>query len=608
MVHEAPLITTIVAGIVLAFLFGAAANRFRLPPLVGYLLAGVVVGPYTPGFIADQSLGSQLAEIGVILLMFGVGLQFSPKDLMSVRVLAIPGALGQIAAATLLGAVLGLAMGWSVSAAVLFGFALSIASTVVLLKSLQDRRLIETERGRIATGWAIVEDLVTVFALVLIPAVVGVTSRETSPSPDPLGLLIFGPSVGIGGAIALTVLKLAAFAGLMLVVGKRFIPWVLHEVAHTGSRELFRLAVLAIALGAALGSSMLFGVSLALGAFFAGMILAESQLSQRAAEETLPLRDAFAVLFFVSVGMLFDPAILLREPLPVLATVFIIVVARSAIAVGIVALFRHSLGAGLTIAASRAQIGEFSFILASLGVSLGVLPEKGQDLIVAGALISIVLNPAVFWGFNRLEPILLDTLMRRRGPEIGGKPSEAAPEAAASAANAPASKTDKPPQPTEKTDHIVLIGYGRVGKAIAEGLRQRNAVFLVVEDAEPRITEARAGGIEVVSGNGASADVLKLANIEGARCLMVAIPNVFDAGAAAEQGRKLNPSLRIIVRAHSEPEEAHLKNLGASVVVLGGREIGLGMLAQADETQFSGRAQPPPAVEAVSDAVAGDKV
>ncbi|MCA8895572.1 MAG: cation:proton antiporter, partial [Amphiplicatus sp.] len=291
MEHDAPLISTIVAGIVLAFILGATANRFKLPPLVGYLIAGVVVGPYTPGFVADQSLGAQLAEIGVILLMFGVGLHFSPKDLVSVRAFAIPGAILQIVIATALGALLGLAMGWSIPASIYFGFALSIASTVVLLKSLQDRRLIETERGRITVGWAIVEDLVTVFALVLIPALVVASRAGTGAEGEAAASAGAG---GFIGAISFTTLKVAGFAGLMLIIGRRVIPWVLHEIAHTGSRELFRLAVLAIALGAALGSAMLFGVSLALGAFFAGMILAESELSQRAAEETLPLRDAFA--------------------------------------------------------------------------------------------------------------------------------------------------------------------------------------------------------------------------------------------------------------------------------------------------------------------------
>ncbi|MBB5519069.1 cation:proton antiporter domain-containing protein [Amphiplicatus metriothermophilus] len=576
MSEQAPLTTTIVVGLGLAFILGAFAHRLKLPPLVGYLLAGVAVGPYTPGFVADQAIGAQLAELGVILLMFGVGLSFSPRDLMSVRALAVPGAIGQILIATLLGAGLGLAMGWSPAGAFLFGFALSIASTVVLLKSLQDRRLIETERGRLAVGWAIVEDLLTVFALVLIPPLARLAGAAAETSPGPLALRLFGPEAGVSGALALTLLKVVAFVGVMFVIGRRIIPWVLHEMAHTGSRELFRLAVLATALGVALGSSLLFDVSLALGAFFAGMILAESELSQRAAQETLPLRDAFAVLFFVSVGMLFDPAIVLRDPLALLAVVFVIVVARAAITLVIVGLFRHPLSTGLVIAASRAQIGEFSFILASIGVGLGVFPERGQDLIIAGALISILLNPLAFWALPALERGLQAPLQR-----VGLAPPPR--ETAAPAQEpAPAAEPEAPAQQTSKTGHAIVVGYGRVGKAIAEELGARGIPYVVIEDAAARVDEARAAGAEVIVGNGAMTETLSLANAGEARCLLVAIPNVFEAGSATEEGRRLNPGMPIIVRAQTDDEEAHLKHLGASMVVLGGREVGLGMLSQLD--------------------------
>ncbi len=578
MPHDANLISTVAIGLVLAFAFGFGAARLRLPPLVGYLLAGVVVGPNTPGFVADQALGAELAELGVILLMFGVGLQFSPKDLMSVRAIAIPGAIGQMALATPFGAALGLALGWSLGAALLFGFALSIASTVVLLKSLQDRRLIETERGRLAVGWAIGEDLATVFALVTIPAIASLYSGADSALRDPLAIRLFGPDVGVGGALALTFVKVAAFVGLMLIVGKRVIPFVLHSVAHTGSRELCRLAVLAIALGAALGSSILFGVSLAIGAFFAGMILAESQLSQRAAQETLPLRDAFAVLFFVSVGMLFDPAIVMRDPLPLAATVAIIIVARSIIVFGISAVFRYPTATGLTIAASRAQIGEFSFILASLGVTLGVLSERGQDLIVAGALISIVLNPAIFWLFERAETVLHARRPAAQAPVAAEAPREAPVTPRASPKPAADDGVSVAAQPTTKSDHVIVIGYGRVGKAIVEGLTRGSVPFVVVEDADARVAECRAASVEVIVGNAAKAEVLALANARAAQCLMIAIPNAFDVGAAVAQGRKSNANMRIIVRAHSDDEEAHLLGLGANVVVFGGREIGQGML------------------------------
>ncbi|MDB5622911.1 MAG: sodium:proton antiporter [Devosia sp.] len=590
--HDTPLISTIVAGLVLAFIFGMIANRFRMPPLVGYLFAGVLVGPNTPGFVADQALGAELAELGVILLMFGVGLHFSLKDLMSVRALAIPGALVQIAFATVLGLGLGTMLGWGVGAGLLFGLALSVASTVVLLKALQDRRLIETERGRIAVGWLIVEDLAMVLALVLIPAIASLNGTDSGVHDPFVSFVerVLRTEVGIWGVLALTLIKVAAFVGFMMVVGRRLIPWALHATAHTGSRELFRLAVLAIALGVALGSAVLFGVSLALGAFFAGMILSESELSHRAAQETLPLRDAFAVLFFVSVGMLFDPSIILTDPLPVLATVFIIVIGKSVAAFGIVLLFRRPVGTALTISASLAQIGEFSFILASLGVSLAILPPEGQDLILAGALISIVLNPVVFWGVNLLKPSLEARVAQRRGgrgSEVRIEPGEGTP-----LANGPLT-TDAPggtgiesdtqdlddiPEPTTQTGHTVLVGYGQVGRAAAEGL-QPTGKLVLIEDSDHAVAAARAQGIEVVVGNAASVDVLRLANLQAAQALMIAISNGFEAGTVVEQGRKLNPAIRIIARAHSDEEVAHLTHHGADTVIMGEREIAAGMLA-----------------------------
>lgn len=391
MPHETPLIATIVAGLGLAFIFGAVANKLRIPPLVGYLVAGVVVGPHTPGFVADQVLAPELAELGVILLMFGVGLHFSLKDLLSVRSIAVPGAVVQIAVATAMGMGLALWLGWSVGAGVVFGLALSVASTVVLLRAIQERRLIDTERGRIAVGWLIVEDLAMVLTLVLLPPLAGLMGGNAGGvGDDPIATWL---GMGVWGVLIVTAAKVAAFFATMVIVGRRVIPWALHVVAHSGSRELFRLAVLAIALGVAFGSAKLFGVSLALGAFFAGMILSESELSHRAAEDSLPLRDAFAVLFFVSVGMLFDPAIVIRDPLPVIATVFIIVIGKSAAAFLIVRAFRHPISTALTISASLAQIGEFSFILAGLGVTLNLLPEQGRDLVLAGAILSILINP-----------------------------------------------------------------------------------------------------------------------------------------------------------------------------------------------------------------------
>lgn len=572
----APLITTLVAAILLAFLFGALAYRLRLPPLVGYLIAGVVVGPHTPGFVADQSIGDQLADLGVILLMFGVGLHFSPRDLMSVRALAIPGTVCQIFLATPLGAGVGLMLGWEVSAAFLFGFALTIASTVVLLKALQDRRLVETERGRLTIGWAVAEDLATVLALVMIPVFAALSDGEAVVLRDPLAVRLFGAEAGLAGLLAFTFLQIAGFVALMLVVGRRIVPLVLHWVAHTGSRELFRLAVLAIALGAALASATLFGVSLAIGAFFAGMILAESELSQTAAQETLPLRDAFAVLFFVSVGMLFDPAILVEQPLAVGAVVFIIIIARSAIVIAITRLFGFPVETGLTIAAARSQVGEFSFIIASLGVSLGLLPAIGANLIVAGAMISILLNSVVFWALDRFEQRLA-AQTREKGAS-GHPPEGQAARTHAPQSSAPADTV----QPTRKSDHAIIVGFGRVGKTIAEGMAQREETFVIIEESDARLSEARAAGYEAILANAAGEGALELANAAAARTLLIAIPNSFDAGAIVEKARRMNAALCIIVRAHSDPEDEHLRGLGASEVVLGGREIARGMLERVE--------------------------
>jgi len=589
--HDTPLITTIVAGLVLAYIFGMIANRLKLPPLVGYLFAGVLAGPYTPGFVADQALGAELAELGVILLMFGVGLHFSLKDLMSVRALAIPGALAQITLATLLGLGLGLMLGWDLGAGILFGLALSVASTVVLLKALQERRLVETERGRIAVGWLIVEDLVMVLALVMVPAIASLGGNDSGVH-DPFVSFVTrmaGIELGIWGVLGLTIVKVAAFVGFMLIVGRRIIPWALHGTAHTGSRELFRLAVLAIALGVALGSALLFGVSLALGAFFAGMILSESELSHRAAQETLPLRDAFSVLFFVSVGMLFDPMIIITDPLPVLATVFIIVIGKSAAAFGIVLLFKRPIATALTISASLAQIGEFSFILASMGVALAILPREGQDLILAGALISIVLNPVVFWAIDLAKPRLEAKSARRkaaRAERNGEWVEPEAVEATEAVASEVAEEADTLElaeedviEPSHQTGHTVLVGFGRVGKVVGESLHAAGAPLVLVEDTDHFVAVAREMGIETVLGNAASTEVLELANLAAAECLMIAIPDGFEAGTVCEVGRRMSPSIRIIARAHSAEEEEHLRSLGADVVIMGEHEIGMGMLA-----------------------------
>jgi monovalent cation:H+ antiporter-2, CPA2 family len=576
--HHGPLIAIIVMGLGLAFVFGALAQKFRVSPLVGYLLAGVAVGPFTPGFVADQNLANDLAEIGVILLMFGVGLHFSLKDLLSVRAIAVPGALVQIAAATLLGLGLALLLGWSVPAGLVFGLALSVASTVVLLRALQERRIVQTEKGKIAVGWLIVEDLAMVLALVMIPAVADVLNggSGTAAGSGPLATRF---DLGLWGVLGLTLAKVAAFVAFMLIVGRRLIPWILHWVAHTGSRELFRLAVLAIALGVAYLAASLFGVSFALGAFFAGMILSESPLSHRAAEESLPLRDAFAVLFFVSVGMLFDPGILLRAPLALVATIAIILFGKSLAAWLIVRAFGKPDQVALTISASLAQIGEFSFILAGLGVSLKLLPEQGRDLILAGAIFSIVLNPVMFKLVDRFAPA--EPAPAKPKP-AEPKPAEAAP---APQPEAPAATPEPEPAPerdiapTALSDHIVVVGYGRVGSLLGAGLAAMDEKLLVIEDQDDGVAAARRDGAEVLVGNAADPEVLGAAGLARAKRLFVAIPGSFEAGQVCEQARKQNPDLPIIARAHSLAEVEHLKSCGASRTIMGEAEIARAMLA-----------------------------
>lgn len=563
MPHHTPLIATIVAGLGIAFILGAIANRFRISPIVGYLLAGIVIGPATPGFVADQALANELAEIGVILLMFGVGLHFSVKDLLSVRAIAIPGALVQITFATVLGLGLAMMLGWSVGGGIVFGLALSVASTVVLLRALQERRLIDTERGKIAVGWLIVEDLAMVLTLVLLPALAPIFKEGIEIANGGVRFTNLITTVGI------TLGKIAMFFAVMLIVGRRVIPWILHYIAHTGSRELFRLGVLAIALGVAYGAAMLFGVSFALGAFFAGMILSESQLSQQAANESLPLRDAFAVLFFISVGMLFDPAIVLSQPWAVIATLLIIVFGKSLAALLIGLAFGHPLSTAAMISASLAQIGEFSFILAGLGVALGLLPEEGRHLVLAGAIFSIILNPALFEGLARLRP----WFDRREKP------------------HAPPNEKPKPIDEvfelTTLNNHAVVIGFGRVGSVIGQALKEAGMPYLVIEEKESCVKKPLAEGIEVFQTSALTGNALKAANLAGAKWLFVAIPNGFEAGQIVEQARAANPNLKIIARAHTDAEVEHFTKLGANAVVTGAREIADSMIQHCSDATLN---------------------
>jgi CPA2 family monovalent cation:H+ antiporter-2 len=574
--HHTPLVSTIVVGLVLAFAFGAIAHRLKASPLVGYLLAGIVIGPFTPGFVADQTIANELSEIGIILLMFGVGLQFSLHELLSVRAIAVPGAILQIAVATTLGTALAKILGWSLGAGIVFGVALSVASTVVVLRTLQERRLLDTERGHIAVGWLIVEDLAMVLVLVFLPALADVAK---------------GASVdmaAVATSLGTTLAKFASFMVLMWLVGRRVIPWLLHYVAHTGSRELFRLSVLAIALGVAYGAATLFGVSFALGAFFAGMILSESALSQRAAQETLPLRDAFAVLFFVSVGMLFNPAVFLTNPFALIATLLIIVVAKSALAYAVMRVFRHSESTSLMLAASRAQIGEFSFILAGLGVTLGVLPAVGRDLVLAGALISILLTPFLFaaadWIYTHQEPVK--------------KAETPAPAAAAAASPAePETPTREPIPVTKLTGHVVLVGYGRVGSVVGAELKAANVPLLVIESDEDIVERLQKQGVETVLGNAADPELAKVANYPAARCLLVAVPDGFEGGQIVEQAHAINPKLPIIARSHSDEETQHLKRHGATKVIMGEELLAHAMIADAREAGAAPPAAATPVVE-----------
>ncbi len=552
--HATGLISIIALGLVCAFVGGMAAQRLRLPPLVGYLVAGIAIGPFTPGFVGDPELAAQLAELGVILLMFGVGLHFSLKDLMAVRAIALPGAIVQIAAATAMGAGLAAAFGWSLGAGIVFGLALSVASTVVLLRALEGRGLLDSDKGRIAVGWLIVEDLAMVLALVLLPAL--------APS---LGGV--APQGGQGGAahgllatLALTLAKVGVFMAVMLIGGRRFVPYLLGLAARTGSRELFTLAVLASAVGIAFASSELFGVSFALGAFFAGMVLAESDLSHQAAADSLPLQDAFAVLFFVSVGMLFDPGILLREPLSVLAVLGIILVGKSLAAVAIVLAFRHPLGTALTIAASLAQIGEFSFILVSLGLSLKLLPTEGRDLILGGAILSITLNPLFF--------ALTDWI----GRAVAARPHWAARFERNGTANLAVSAEAAP-----RRGHAIIVGYGRVGSTIAKALAAWDLPYIVVDRDRRRVVDLRAEGIEAVFGDATAPGILHAAGIEAAGLIVVATPEPHTTRRVVALAREAHPQIDTLVRTHNDAERRYFEEQGVGLVLMAERELAFGM-------------------------------
>jgi CPA2 family monovalent cation:H+ antiporter-2 len=553
MPHDVSLIATIAAGFGLAMVFGLLAVQLRMPPLVGYLLAGVLIGPSTPGFVADVGLAGQLAEIGVMLLMFGVGLHFSLADLMAVRRIAVPGAVVQIVVATLMG--LGIAhwWGWGLGGSLVFGLCLSVASTVVLLRALEAKGLLKSVNGQIAVGWLVVEDLVMVLVLVLLPALSGVLGGDTAGAEA---------GASIWSSVGWTLAKVTAFIVLMLVVGRRVLPKALWWVARTGSQELFTLSVVAVAVGVAFGAAKLFDVSFALGAFFAGMMMRESEFSHRAADETLPLRDAFAVLFFVSVGMLFDPAVLLQQPLKVLAVVAIIMVGKTLAAVGLVLLFRYPLNTALTVGASLAQIGEFSFILAGMGVALHLLPPEGQSLVLAGALISIALNTVVFAAIEPLQRWLRQRSEFARRLEMRDDPLAELPQSTSAHL---------------LSQQVVLVGYGRVGERIAKQLTEQGIPYVVAEINRKRVDDLRKEGVPAVCGDAQTPEVLVQAHIALAAMLVVTVPDSLNVRNMVEISRTLNPGIAIALCTHNAEEAALLKKEAHCTVFLGHEELARGM-------------------------------
>ena len=556
MPHNVSLIATVASCLGLALILGFAAVRLKLPALVGYLAAGIVLGPATPILFADIVLAQQLAEIGVMLLMFGIGLHFSLDDLMTVRRLVLPGALAQVALATALGGGVALLWGWSAGEALVFGLTLSVASTVVVLRQLESRGLLQSVNGHIATGWLVVQDIAMVLVLVLLPPLAGWLGG------NPGKLAGAAPGSSILTTLAFTLGQVALFVALMLVVGRRVFPWFLWQVARTGSRELFTLCVIAVAVGIAFGSAQLFGVSFALGAFFAGMVMGESALSQRAAEQSLPLRDAFSVLFFVSVGMLFDPQVVLRQPAEVLVVTAIVVLGNPVAAFLIVIIARYPLNTALTVAASLAQVGEFSFILAGLGLSLGLLPAEGQQLVLAASIISIALNPLVFRAVEPLQNWIRSRSSFARALEHSNDPL----------AELPMTVDQK-----LLTGQVVLVGYGRVGRRIGEALRARGVAVVVADENREIVDALRQQSLPAVFGNASEPAVLIQAHIARAGMLVIAIPDTFYVRQMIEIALALNPGIQFVVRTHSEEESALLRKESPAAVFIGEHELALGM-------------------------------
>lgn len=552
MEHNTSLIATLAIGFSIAWVLGFLAERIKVPALVGYLIAGIIVGPATPGFVADVHLATQLSEIGVMLLMFGVGLHFSLKDLLAVKRIALPGAIAQMGLATALGMGVAGLWGWSWGSGLVLGLSLSCASTVVLLKALETRGILESINGQIAVGWLVVEDLACVLLLVLLPPLAGAMG----------GTAMDAGAQTLWLSIGKTLLQVAAFIVLMLVAGRRLLPWVLWQISRTGSRELFTLSVIVAAIGIAYGAAQLFSVSFALGAFFAGMVMRESEFSHRAAEESLPLRDAFSVLFFLAVGMLFEPKILLEQPLHVWAVVGIIIVGKSLAALAIVLAFRYPLNSALTVSASLAQIGEFSFIVAGLGLSLGLLPAEGMSLVLAGALISIALNPLLFATAEPLRRWILKKSAYARSLEARDDPYAELPMS-----------TDR----KFLEGQVVLVGYGRVGRRVGRALAFRHIPFVVAEQNRELVEDLRKQGIAAVSGDATDPTVLIQAHIAQAAMLVVATPDPLNVRQMVNTAKTLNPEIEIVLRTHSEDESRLFRKENLGTVFFGEEELAKGM-------------------------------
>jgi CPA2 family monovalent cation:H+ antiporter-2 len=547
--HEPVLIATIAIGLALAALFGVLARRLRMPPIVGYLVAGIAIGPFTPGFVADTSLALELAEIGVILLMFGVGIHFSMRDLLAVRAVALPGAGGQIAVATALGTLVGLVLGWTISEAIVLGLAISVASTVVLVRALNERGELLSGQGRIAVGWLIVEDLFTVVVLVLLPSV-ATLSGAADAGAGALTLL---------GDVVLALASAGALAVLVIVVGTRVVPRLLAFTARLRDRELFTLTAVAIALGIAYLSYAAFGVSLALGAFLAGAVVRESDTSHQVAADSRPLQEVFSVLFFVSVGMLLDPAYLLANVPAVAAIVAVVIVAKSVAAFAIVALLGEQPRVGLTVAAGLAQVGEFSFILATTALGLGLMPEDGVQLVVSAAIVSITLNPLLF---AAIDPLARRLTRNRRLQALSG-----------SRGSAGAVSTDDAAPPLRA--HAVVVGTGRVGRLVMGGLARRGFGFVVITEDRHAVEALREQGRGVIFGDASNTEMLRAAHVESARVLVVAIQDEHAAHLIVAHAREMNPRIALVVRTHSGRQLDELDALEGSVQAIHG-ELELG--------------------------------